>query len=490
MVHPRDYAIGSERVAASDTAGVVDPGPDDALLSFALTRVGRTLRAKWRLDTLLGVGGMAAVYSATHRNGRRAAVKVLHPEMSVHPTVRERFLREGYVANAVGHPGAVHIIDDDSAEDGSLFLVTELLEGETLEERCVRLGGQLHEREVLVIVDRLLDVLAAAHSHGVIHRDVKPDNVFVTRAGQVKVLDFGVARLQELSPRKRLTETGLVMGTPAYMAPEHASGYSDRVDPRTDLWACGAVMYRLLTGNDVHSGGTMQEQLVSAMTKPAPALASVFPQASPAVAELVDRALAFDKSLRWPDAPAMQEALRRAYEAVAGARIDAAPSLTVDSSVIDRTRVARAEHVGRFSTAVERDVEPLETTFVRRMSGWSRRRWSLLAASAVLFVFAVVLAVFRVTRTPDARVLTSQPAPPPGTAAGGAPRQAPDPLDRPGAPPLVSVSDLPVAQEATRDEKKHGAAAASSSGANKVDCHPPYVVDGQTGKKRWKLECL
>jgi serine/threonine-protein kinase len=163
----------------------------DPMLMRARTRVGSVLREKWRLDALLGVGGMAAVYSATHRNGSRVAVKILHPELSVNVQVKTRFLREGYVANAVGHDGAVRVSDDDTAEDGAAFLVMELLDGETLEDRRMRFGGRLSEDEVLAMAEQLLDVLAAAHAKGVVHRDLKPENVFLTRAGQVKVLDFG-----------------------------------------------------------------------------------------------------------------------------------------------------------------------------------------------------------------------------------------------------------------------------------------------------------
>ena len=177
---------------------------EDPLVARARSRLGRMLRGKWRLDALLGVGGMAAVYAATHRNGSRAAVKVLHSELTINPQVRNRFLREGYVANAVGHEGAVRVIDDDSAEDGSMFLVTELLDGETLEQRRIRCGGRLSEDEVLCLAEPLLDVLIAAHAKGVVHRDLKPENVFVTRNGQVKVLDFGIARLRELRAGSRL----------------------------------------------------------------------------------------------------------------------------------------------------------------------------------------------------------------------------------------------------------------------------------------------
>src|SRR5579863_2796332 len=183
----------------------VDDEPDqvtaflDPLFVGAKARLGRTLHNKWRLDVLLGVGGMAAVYAATHRNGSRAAVKILHAELSAREDIRSRFMREGHVANAVGHDGAVRVLDDDVADDGSLYLVTELLDGETLEDRRVRSGGRLSEDDVLSVADQLLDVLVAAHAKGVVHRDIKPENVFLTRLGQLKVLDFGIARLRELS---------------------------------------------------------------------------------------------------------------------------------------------------------------------------------------------------------------------------------------------------------------------------------------------------
>ena len=132
---------------------------------------------------MLGVGGMAAVYAATHRNGNRVAVKMLHAEISADPDIRQRFLREGYVANKVGHPGAVNVSDDDIAEDGACFLVMALLEGETVEARRERKGGTLGTVDTLSIMEQVLDVLAAAHAEGIIHRDLKPENLFVTRDG-------------------------------------------------------------------------------------------------------------------------------------------------------------------------------------------------------------------------------------------------------------------------------------------------------------------
>ena len=308
----------------------------DPMLMRAKARVGRTLRGKWHLDVLLGVGGMAAVYAATHRNGTRAAIKLLHTELGLHADVRSRFFREGRVANTVQHPGAVSVLDEDE-DDGAVFLVMELLDGEMIEGRAARCGGLLPIDEVLALVDQVLDVLVAAHDKGVVHRDLKPENLFLTRTGEVKLLDFGIARLRELSTASTATRDGSTMGTPAFMAPEQARGLWDEVDGRTDLWAVGATMFTLLSGSPVHAGRTTNEVLIAAATAPAQPLRSAVPDLAEPVAALVDRALAFDKSARWPDAASMQQELRRAYHNLQGVPLSTHPRLTVPADVPDRT---------------------------------------------------------------------------------------------------------------------------------------------------------
>ncbi|AUX45443.1 protein kinase [Sorangium cellulosum] len=292
---------------------------------WAEALVGRVLRGKWRLDRMLGFGGMAVVYAGTHRNGMRGAVKLLRRELSEDEEARSRFLREGYVANRVDHPGIVRVLDDDVTEDGAVFLVMELLEGETVEARRAREpSGALAVAEVLGIADDLLDVLAAAHERGIVHRDLKPDNLFLTRQGQLKVLDFGIARLRELaaSPVNATTRAGTLMGTPQFMPPEQAKGQWDRVDARTDLWAVGSTMFQLLSGRYVHEAETLPLLLLAAMTQPAPPMASVVPGLPPAIAGVLDVALAFDPDRRWPNARAMQHALRQARS---GAAIELPP---------------------------------------------------------------------------------------------------------------------------------------------------------------------
>jgi serine/threonine protein kinase len=293
--------------------------PEDPQVERARTRVGMILQDKWKLDSLLGVGGMAAVYAATHRNGKRVAVKMLHAEMSNDEEIRQRFLREGYAANTLQHDGAVSVMDDDVAPDGSAFIVMELLEGETVEQYWERCGQRVAPRVVLAIADQVLDVLAAAHAKNVVHRDIKPENLFLTRTGVLKVLDFGIAKLFEGQPsRATSTRAGTIMGTPAFMAPEQALARWGQVDGRTDLWAVGATMFTLLSGGTVHEGVTSNEQLVLSATQPARSLATVAPGMPDEVVAIVDRALAFDMDARWPDALTMQSAVRVALEALGG----------------------------------------------------------------------------------------------------------------------------------------------------------------------------
>jgi serine/threonine-protein kinase len=283
---------------------------EDEQTRAARLRVGQTVHARWRLDAVLGLGGMAAVYAATHRNGNRVAVKMLHAEFSTNEQVRHRFLDEGYAANLVGHPAAVSVLDDGVSEDGSAFLVMDLLEGETFESR-LRRHGRLSPQEVLEVADVLLDVLAAAHDKGIVHRDVKPDNVFITTDGSVKLLDFGIARLRD-SGRTRTTQAGGPVGTPAFMPPEQARGYWEVLDGRSDLWAVGATMFTALTGRQVHEARTTNEELLLAMTQRAPSLGQLMPHLTVEIIEVVDRALTFEQEARWPDARAMQAAVREA----------------------------------------------------------------------------------------------------------------------------------------------------------------------------------
>ena len=277
--------------------------------------IGAVLQDKWKIESSIARGGVATVFRAAHRRGQVAAIKILHPEFARNADVRSRFLREGYAANKVGHPGVVRVIDDDVTADGSAYIVMELLEhGELLEERRERNGGRLPVREVARICDQVLDVLATAHEKGIVHRDIKPDNIFVLADGTVKVLDFGIAHMKEAAIQAEPTATGLLLGTPEFMSPEQALGKRGQIDAHTDVYAVGATMFTLLSGEAVHVHDTLSSLLMATSSRQARSFAStkIGREIPREVIAVVDKALALEKHRRWPSARAMQDALRKA----------------------------------------------------------------------------------------------------------------------------------------------------------------------------------
>jgi len=298
-------------------------------------RLGTILRGKYHLEALLGVGGMAVVYKATHRNQAEYAIKMLLPEYAANEELRARFLREGYAANSVKHAGAVRVVDDDVAEDGTAFLVLELLRGLACDELCAACGGRLPVEAVCAIGLQALDVLQAAHVHGIIHRDIKPANLFVLRNGAIKVLDFGIARAREtLATGTHTTGSGVFLGTPAFMAPEQALGKTSEVDARADIWAIGATLFAMMSGVTVHEGDSGRELLVRLVTRPTRSLLAVMPEAPKALADVVDRALAADRDSRWTSAAEMRESLEQVSRQLWGDP----PSRPVLASLVESNR--------------------------------------------------------------------------------------------------------------------------------------------------------
>ena len=289
----------------------MDLGPS-GWVARAQTRVGTSIRGKYLIERLLGVGAMGAVYECTHRNGMRAALKLLHPEIANNTEVKLRFLREGRIANRIQHAGVVRVFDDDETEDHLPFLVMELLEGRTVEAEFLAAGSRLEILRVVQIVDALLDVLDAAHAAGVVHRDIKPDNVFLTQ-GALKVLDFGIARLTD---SLSFTKSGEMMGTPEFVAPEQAAGRIHDIDPRSDIFSVGAMMFTLLSGQYVQKARGAIEYMLFAATRPARLTFEVLPNIEPDVARVIDVALSFEKENRWASAKQMQHELRAAAAAL------------------------------------------------------------------------------------------------------------------------------------------------------------------------------
>jgi len=209
-----------------------------------------TMVGEYRVEGQLGEGGMGKVYAATHPViAKRAAIKVLHPELSVNTEAVERFIQEARSVNQIGHPNIVDIFAFGALVDGRSYFIMEWLRGESLRDRILR--GAVPIQHTLQILDTIATALEAAHDKGIVHRDLKPDNVFLVdikgAAPQVKLLDFGIAKLLGNDDlRAERTRTGNLLGTPAYISPEQARGHA--VDHRTDIYALGALAYELMTG--------------------------------------------------------------------------------------------------------------------------------------------------------------------------------------------------------------------------------------------------
>jgi serine/threonine protein kinase len=295
-------------------------------------RVGTVLRDKWKLERLVGIGGMAAVYVARHKIGRLDAIKILHPEYARADQVRARFEQEAHVLNRFRHPGAVEVRDLETTEDGAPFIVMELLEGQSLAERIRE--SPMTVDEALRVADEVLDVLAAAHAQGIIHRDIKPDNLFVTPGGAIKVLDFGVAQLRS-GARDLKTKTGTTLGTVAYMPPEQLKGID--IDARADIYGVGATMFRMISKQTPHTADSDVELMMKVLSDPAPRLATVAPGVRADVAKIVDRALAFDRDARYADARAMQTDVRAA-RAAPSAEVAAAVQAPSDAKTVTPQR--------------------------------------------------------------------------------------------------------------------------------------------------------
>jgi serine/threonine-protein kinase len=257
--------------------------------------MGVVIDGRYRIDGRLAAGGMGEVFRATHVElGRPLALKMMKPELSGDSSFVDRFRREAMTASRLGHPHIVDIIDSGRTAEGQFYFVMEFLEGESLADVIAR--GPVEPRLALTLVSQMAEALDSAHKAGVIHRDLKPDNVIVLQRGGrpfVKLVDFGLAKAVSPSADQKQTTVGIIMGTPQYMAPEQAAGLP--VDSRADLYALGLVLYELLMGEPPLTGETASLVMAAHISTPAPRLPDRFPSA---LRDLVVRMLAKHPDVR------------------------------------------------------------------------------------------------------------------------------------------------------------------------------------------------
>jgi serine/threonine protein kinase len=271
-------------------------------------RAGDLVGGRYRIERRLGGGGMALVYAARDEDlDRPVALKVLADNLAAQDDIRERFVREASIAASLSHPNIVEVYD--SGEDGRPYIVMEQVDGPTLAQE-LEAGGRMAPSRAAALAAQAADGLAHAHAAGVVHRDVKPGNLLLAGGTTLKIADFGIAYAVEST---RLTQTGTVLGTASYLAPEQARG--EPATPAADVYALGAVLYELLTGRPARTASTLTELIGSATDDPVPGPRAFEPSVPPELDVLVERCLAAEPRVR-PQAAEVRDALRGESEAL------------------------------------------------------------------------------------------------------------------------------------------------------------------------------
>jgi predicted Ser/Thr protein kinase len=311
--------------------------------------VGETIDGRYELRELVGTGGMSSVFRAHDRMlERNVALKILHDHFTDDDEYVGRFRREARAVAQLSHPHVVTVIDRGQ-DEGREYIVFEYVDGENLKE-LVRRSGPMPVRRALEVAIAVAEGLAFAHAQGLVHRDVKPQNVLLSTEGEIKVTDFGIARSLEMDGGT--TQTGTVLGTSTYISPEQAGGKG--VTPATDVYSLGVVLWELLAGDVPFPGDNFVTVALRHINEPPPSLLDVRPDVPPRVAAAVDRALAKQPGDRFPSMEAFEQELRRCLDELDTERTVIVPPQTVPPAVPPapppsyiRDAPARRTHSGR-----------------------------------------------------------------------------------------------------------------------------------------------
>ena len=347
--------------------------------------VGTVLKETYRIVRPLAEGGCGEVYLAAHtRLPGSFAVKVLRPSLTRDREALARFRQEAEIASTLRHPHIVQVFDFNVTDGGVHYLVMELLEGAPLAD-LVRSGAPLDPRRAVNIVDQIAQALHAAHEHGVVHRDLKPDNVMLLSTGGsedfVKVLDFGIS---QAGWRTRLTDNDRVSGTPQYMAPEQAQGLREQIDHRTDQFSLAAIAYTLLTGREPFSGDNPIAVLYQVVHHEPPAPAEANPALAGTVSDVIVRGLSKESADRFADVLEFSAALRAAVDATTAAQPSGAPEVALP---VEAVTSEAAMDAAVFVTPPGRETRRLIRR-IRRKNAVPRRIVALtLAAGLVMFAW-------------------------------------------------------------------------------------------------------
>lgn len=391
---------GTERYVPGESA---DPAKDPWLSSV----VGQ----RYRIEARIGQGGMGVIYRGQHLElGKRVAIKRLDARISSDPISFERFRREAIAASRIESPHVVHVFDWGKADDGSPYLVMELLEGSDLRQLLMQEGRLLVE-QAASIVAQVLRALIHTHQARIIHRDLKPENVFLCRYDDevyVKLLDFGISKRSDAeADTPQVTRTGVVLGTASYMSPEQARG-DETLDLRSDLYSVGAILYETLSGRVPHRGRTYEATLYEICTRDADDVRLHAPLVPESLAKVVARALARDPNRRFESAKEFLEALGAAVPSVGLLSLDSGANKSLGSRVPESVVHSDMTSSVRFDAT--------ETHATER----TRRHWWKYGSAVLGVVMAAWLAVSvrpRAAEVPPPFATASVSQGPPATRA-------------------------------------------------------------------------
>ncbi len=276
----------------------------------------RIIAETYRITQQIGAGGMGTIFEAEHvRMGRLFALKLLDPAFAENEEVFQRFKREAEIAGQLGHPNIVDVVDFDRTEEGIPYIVMEKLEGEDLADWIANRGAFTFQTAYPVIAE-IVDAMEAAHAAGIVHRDMKPQNIFLCKRGRrndyVKLLDFGISKMKQSG--SIVTRTNAVMGTPYYMSPEQAEGKNQEVDTRTDIFALGAIIYEMLTGRLAFYAPSVPTAMFKVCYEEPEPITDLVPGLPDGLPEVIAKALSKDKNERYASARALGDDLERIYE--------------------------------------------------------------------------------------------------------------------------------------------------------------------------------
>ncbi|MEM1413513.1 MAG: protein kinase [Myxococcota bacterium] len=444
----------------------------------ALPAVGATVGERYVLEALIGEGGMGAVYAAKHKlTGKSFAIKWMVPQLAQNAEAMQRFVREAQAACAIDHPNVVEVYDVGTDHE-AMYLVMELLQGESLADRIER--GPIGTDELLNLMMPAFDGLRVAHDLGIVHRDLKPDNIFLAlrrrgRGPRAKLLDFGISKLAEPDggdSSLRLTATNTAMGTPFYMAPEQTRDAA-AVDHRADIYAVGCVLYEALTGQKPFEGSSFAALVVKIATEPPPPIRELAPQVPEEVARVVESCLAKAPADRPGSMGELMEQLRLAMGWSSMPLFDAERSLDESSGALPIAPVPPAR--GHAETVLGASVTGAvpETAELPTKGGGGRM------AVIALLVLAAVAATLMFSGGDEA-----EPAPPVATDAVEPPvaaeLPAPDPPEEPEAvaapEPIQAASPPPSTEEPPAAEEPDSDASTSRRASQRTQRRTPTMA--------------